>query len=155
MATTNISSFVYFSIKKQKECKCISFITWLRVSFSVKKVVLKNFAIFTEKHLCCSLFLICVKACNFIKKTLQHRCFPMNIAKFLRTPILRNIWEQLLLETQTYITYPWSALLSLVEKSLIGWFINAQKYIFRLSSNLGPKQYFKILRTVDCYQILF
>ena len=123
MATTNISSFVYFSSKKQKECKCISFITWLRVSFSVKKVVLKNFAIFTEKHLCCSLFLICLKACNFIKKTLQHRCFPMNIAKFLRTPILRNIWEQLLLETQTYITYPWSALLSLVEKSLIGWFI--------------------------------
>ena len=24
------------------------------------------------------------KACNFIKKTLQHRCFPVNIEKFLR-----------------------------------------------------------------------
>ena len=28
--------------------------------------------------------------CNFIKKRLQHRCFPVNIAKFLRTFILQN-----------------------------------------------------------------
>ena len=27
-----------------------------------------------------------LKARNFIKKRLQHRCFPVNIAKFLRTP---------------------------------------------------------------------
>ena len=39
--------------------------------------VLKNFSIFAGKHLCWSLFLI--------KKRLQHRCFPANIAKFLRT----------------------------------------------------------------------
>ena len=32
---------------------------------------------------------------NFIKKRLQHRCFPMNIAKFLRTPVLKNICERL------------------------------------------------------------
>ena len=25
------------------------------------------------------------KACNFVKKRIQHRCFPVNIAKFLRT----------------------------------------------------------------------
>ena len=37
------------------------------------------------------------EACNFIKKRLQHRCFPMNIAKFLRTPILKNIYKRLLL----------------------------------------------------------
>ena len=35
--------------------------------------VLKNFAIFTGKHL---------KACNFIKK--RRKCFPVNTAKFLR-----------------------------------------------------------------------
>ena len=40
-----------------------------------KIVVLKNFAIFTGKHL---------KACNFIKKRLQYKCFPVNIGKFLR-----------------------------------------------------------------------
>ena len=32
-----------------------------------------------------------MKACNFIKKRLQHMCFPVNIAKFLITPILKNI----------------------------------------------------------------
>ena len=39
----------------------------------------------------------CCNFCNFIKKRLQHRCFPINIAKFLRTPILKNICECLLL----------------------------------------------------------
>ena len=34
---------------------------------------------------------------NFIKERLQHRCFPVNIAKFLTTPILKNICELLLL----------------------------------------------------------
>ena len=34
----------------------------------------------------------------FIKKRLQHRCFPVSIAKFLRTPILKNICKQLTLE---------------------------------------------------------
>ena len=28
--------------------------------------------------------------CNFIKKTLQHRCFPVNFEKFLRAPFLQN-----------------------------------------------------------------
>ena len=37
-------------------------------------------------------------ACNFIKKRLQHRCFPVNVAKFLRTSILKNICERLLLK---------------------------------------------------------
>ena len=34
------------------------------------------------------------QTCNFMKKRLQHRRFPI---KFLRTAILKNIWEQLLL----------------------------------------------------------
>ena len=58
-----------------------------------KKVVVKNFAIFTGKHLRWSHFLI--KRLHFIKKRLQHRCFPVNIAKFSRTPILKNICERL------------------------------------------------------------
>ena len=41
---------------------------------SIKKAVLKNFTIFTGKHLCWSLFF------NFIKKRLQRRCF--TVAKF-------------------------------------------------------------------------
>ena len=62
---------------------------------SVKKgVFFRNFANFSGKHLCWSLFL---RASNFIKKRLQHRCFPAKFAKFLKTSILKNIWERLLL----------------------------------------------------------
>ena len=34
--------------------------------------------------------------CKFIKKKLQHKFFPANFSKFLRTPILKNICERLL-----------------------------------------------------------
>ena len=39
-----------------------------------------------------------LQTCKIIKKILQHRCFPVNIEKFLRAPILRNIYERLLLK---------------------------------------------------------
>ena len=39
-----------------------------------------------------------LKACNFIKKRTQDRCFPVNIAKFLTLFIPKNICEQLLFE---------------------------------------------------------
>ena len=41
-----------------------------------------------------------LKACNFVKKRPQHRFFPVNIAKFLRTAILKNIWERLSLRAE-------------------------------------------------------
>ena len=41
-----------------------------------------------------------LKAWNFIKNRLQHSCFPVKFAKFLRTPILKNICERLLLNTE-------------------------------------------------------
>ena len=49
-----------------------------------EKNVFKNFAIFTGKHLCWSLFF------NFIKKKLQHECFPVNIVKFSRNLFSRT-----------------------------------------------------------------
>ena len=33
--------------------------------------------------------------CNFVKKRLQQICFPVNIANFLRTPILKSICVRL------------------------------------------------------------
>ena len=42
-----------------------------------------------------------LEACSFIKKRLQLRCFPVNIARFLRPPILKNFCEQLLLFSQS------------------------------------------------------
>ena len=67
---------------------------------STKKTVPKNFAIFTGKHLCWSLFfneVADLQGCNFSNNGLQHSCFSVNIAKFLRAPILKTIWELLLL----------------------------------------------------------
>ena len=46
--------------------------------FEVDVDVLKNFEMFTGKHLCWSLFLIERPA------TLLNRCFPVNIAKFFK-----------------------------------------------------------------------
>ena len=48
---------------------------------SRKKGVLKNFAKFTGKHLCLGPVIL-------FKKRLWHRCFPVNFAKFERTPFL-------------------------------------------------------------------
>ena len=39
-----------------------------------------------------------IEACNFIKKRLQHRCFPANIVKFLRTAFLIEHLRRLLLD---------------------------------------------------------
>ena len=39
-----------------------------------------------------------LKACNFIKKKLQYRCFPENSATFLKTLILKNICKRLLVK---------------------------------------------------------
>ena len=47
---------------------------------SVKKGVLRNFAKFTGKHLCQA------APATLLKKRLWRRCFPVNFAKFLRTP---------------------------------------------------------------------
>ena len=38
-----------------------------------------------------------LKTCNFIKKRIQHRCFPVNDTTFSRTPFLREQFRWLLL----------------------------------------------------------
>ena len=76
---------------------------------SIKRAVLKNFAIFTGKHLCRSRFFVKVvglQACNFMKKRLWQRCFSPNIVKYLRTPTLKNTYEQLLLKILQHWCFP-------------------------------------------------
>ena len=66
-----------------------------------KKAISKNFTKFTGKHLCWSYVLIKLQTfqtSNFVNKRHQHRCFPANIANFLRTPILKIICERFLLK---------------------------------------------------------
>ena len=50
--------------------------------------VLQGFSIFTGKHPVGVFFSNAagLKAYNFVKKRLQHRCFPVKFAKYLRTP---------------------------------------------------------------------
>ena len=61
--------------------------------------VLKYFTIFIGKHLCWSLLQI-PTGLQLYWKRLQDRSFHVNIAKFLRTPILKNIYKRLLLMFQ-------------------------------------------------------
>ena len=52
-------------------------------------IALKNFTIFIVSE--------SLQACNYIKKRLQHRYFPVNIAKVLRTAFfIEHIWSMLL-----------------------------------------------------------
>ena len=65
---------------------------------STPSKVLKNLAIFTGKQLCWSLIFnkVEIKKETLLKKRLQDRCFPVNIAKFLKTSIFKNICKRLL-----------------------------------------------------------
>ena len=63
--------------------------------YSIKNGIFKNFTILKGKHVSWSLFLRKLQV--FIKRRIQLRCFPVNIAKVLRTPcIFKNICEGLL-----------------------------------------------------------
>ena len=56
-----------------------------------KKGGLENFAKFTGKYLCQSLFfnkLAGLRPAILLKKGLWHKCFSVNFAKFLRTSFL-------------------------------------------------------------------
>ena len=71
-------------------CYCLAFLLLFRSSFLevfCKKGVFRNFAKFTGKHLCQSLFFNKVAGwpATFLKKRFWHRCFPVNFAKFLKT----------------------------------------------------------------------
>ena len=54
-----------------------------------KKAVLKTFTVFTGKQMYWSLFLIKLQA--FFKRYSSTGFFPVNVEKFLRTSILKNI----------------------------------------------------------------
>ena len=59
-----------------------------------KKGVLENFAKFTGKHLCQSLFFYKVavlRPATLLKKRPWHMCFPVNFEKFLRTPFFTGV----------------------------------------------------------------
>ena len=77
---------------------------------SVKKMFIKNFTKFTGKHLCQSLFFNKVaglRTGTLLKERLWHSCFPVNFAKFVRTPFLTEHLRWLLL----YLVYTYVSLI--------------------------------------------
>ena len=58
-----------------------------------EKLVLENFAKFTGKHLSLSLRL---RPATLLKKRPWYRCFPVNFAKFSRTPFYKEHLQWLL-----------------------------------------------------------
>ena len=75
---------------------------------SVRKCVLRNFAKFAGPM-----------PATLLKRRLWHRCFPVNFAKFLRTPVLQNTFGRLLL------------LLLLVRKVMkVSWVILVSENLF-------------------------
>ena len=90
---------------------------------SVRKGVLRNFAKFTGKHLCQSLFLNKVadlRSAALLKKRLWHWCFSVIFPKFLRTPFLQSTSRKLLLESEHVCTeiYSFFSLLKNIKTSV-------------------------------------
>ena len=110
--------------------------------------VLKNFVIFTGKHLCWSLFLIKLQAYKFIEKRLQNWCFPLHVRKFLRTSILKNISEGLLLIillVQQFICFRMS-LYNYKEKLILRWKKCSLKLDYAIEWSMFLKTMSKSLR---------
>ena len=66
-------------------------------SCSIEKGFLKTFAKFTGKHLRQCVFFNKVRSATLLKKRLRRRCFPVNLTKFLRRPVLQNTDRRLFL----------------------------------------------------------
>ena len=67
----------------------------------IKKDVFKNFSKFRGKTLRQNLVfdeVVGLRPVTLLKKRLWHKCFPVNFAKFLRTPFLQDTFGRLLLD---------------------------------------------------------
>ena len=86
---------------------------------SVKKSVIRNFAKFTGKHLCQSLFLI---------------KFPVNFPKFLRTRFWQNRFF--------YFKFPWSIIVFVISTNMISFSFNPLQhgvaYLYPLKTSENP-----------------
>lgn len=93
MKATKLKAFEYFFLTYYIEK--IRTNKGSRQEVLYKKSVFKNFTKLIGKKLCRSLFLIKFQAGSLQRD--WQKCFPINFANFLRTNILENICEGLLL----------------------------------------------------------
>ena len=104
---------------------------------------LKNFAIFTGKHLCWSLFLIKLQAFSrgtLSKNRLQHRHFHVNIAKIFKKLFLQNTSGGCFCILQPLIAFSWKLRFGFFIKRLVQ-LTTTQFDIF----NIKRKFFFKCL----------
>ena len=71
----------------------------------MEKGVLRNFAKFSGKHLCQSLFfnVASLRPATLLKKRLWYWCFLVNFANFLRIPFSQNTSRRLLLKVKVFL----------------------------------------------------
>ena len=83
------------------EYNCAQYDRSSRPEVFCKRDVLRNFAKFTGKHLCERLSFKKVaglRPATLLKKSLWHKCFPVNLATLLRTPFyIEHLWWLLLI----------------------------------------------------------
>ena len=94
-----------FLPKSFQKCRSSSWQMFFRGScpeMFCKKAVLRDFPKFTRKHLCQSLF---IRSATLFKKRPCSLVFPVNFAKFGRTPFLTEHLQWLLLVLQNRCSY--------------------------------------------------
>ena len=108
----------------------------------IKEAVLKNLAISTGNT--CAGVSSGLKGCNFIKKKLQHRCFPMNIEKLLMLPNSNDICDRMLLTVSMVHCYMGLKVQSqrcMMESGF--WVWAAGLFFLSLSRHLSPLTEFR------------
>ena len=90
-----------------------------------EKSVFKNFAIFSGKKLCWSLFLIKLEV-------FQQRCFHVNIAKYLRILTLKNICKLLLNLVSVHKKNKWFDLINFFYKLIMPYIMQLHKYFEKM-----------------------
>ena len=95
-----------------------------------------------------------LKACNFIKKCIFHRCFSVNIAKFLRTAFFQNtsgdcflILKRYRNQNQKYQQLPVQEIISSLKRIFLGYITKFYKKItiyLHLLIPLPPKKIKKL-----------
>ena len=70
-----------------------------------------------------------LQICNFIKKRLQHRCFSVNIVKFLRTFILKKLLRTTTSVNSTAAVFQKSLALPFKQNTLTSGICNLGKLV--------------------------
>ena len=103
-----------------------------RLQIFLKIGILKNFANVTGKELRWSLFSINLQAegLQLHKKRLQHRCFPVKFAKFLRATFHIEHLQWLLLHLRWLLLYFFYDVLIIFSSLYIVWCIKSRTRLF-------------------------